>query len=223
MLRSTMSAIAPCLSGVVLAATTSACAFIPVAVEPPAAQGLVQPSSIGRGREIVLTMPLTDARPDPRRCGTQKNGYGMETADVYCRLPPHLWMAQTLAQGLQASGFVVTTPPNGSPSAVHVNGEVQQFFLEPKMSGFTANPEADIAVRLVVTSASGLRAERRFYFKAEDEAALSTEEHFQAAADSATRLAVQGMALAIASLLDRYPGLGVPTPVAVAIGTEVAR
>jgi Uncharacterized lipoprotein len=197
---------------------TTGCAFIPVTVEPPAASESIRPSSIGRGREIVLAMPLEDARMDRSRCGTQKDAYNLETADVVCKLPPAYWLAQALSQGLQASGYVVTTAPSDAPSSVRVSGQVLQFFVEPKVGFFTFSPEADISVRLTMSTPSGLLAERTFYFKADQAAIVGLEANFQSASAAATQQAVRGMVLAITSLLDRHPELGPPrgAPVAVA-------
>jgi hypothetical protein len=94
---------------------------------------------------------------------------------------------------------------------VHVHGEVQQFFVEPVLGFFTFSPEADVAVRLVVSTSSGLLAERRFYFKASHEALVGTEDKFQSASDAVTRDTVQGMVDAIVTLLNRYPALGAPS------------
>ncbi len=170
-------------------------------------------------------MPFSDARPDRSRCGTQKNGYNVETANVECSVPPAQWVADTLAQGLRSAGYhVVVTDYPGAPAAsssVVVRGEVLQFFIEPKVGFFTFTPEADISVRLVVTSPSGLRAERRFYFKSEEVSIIGTEDNFQAAANTATQQAVRDMAAAIVELLGRYPDLGAPAAAGrVAVQTE---
>jgi hypothetical protein len=189
------------------------CAFIDVSIQPPPGPPSGLSSTRGRGREIALVTAFEDNRPDTSRCGMQKNGYNSDTANVNCKVPPGRWLANALAQGLSASGFVVTASPSPSPTAVRVGGDVVQFFVEPKLSAFTASPEADISVRLRVTSPSGLSADRLFYFKAEEVSMASTEDNFQLAADSATAQAVRVMVAAIADLLDRYPQVGAPTPV----------
>jgi hypothetical protein len=197
----TVAALAlPCASG---------CAFTQVDVEPPAAQDLNATSGIGRGRDVVVDIPFDDKRADRGRCGTQKNTYNMETANVVCKVPPAEWVAHALATGLQRAGFhVLTGGSPSSPSTVRVHGEVTQFFVEPKVNALTVAPEADIGVRLVVSSPSGLLAERRFYFKGTEEGLLATEDHVQAAARTATHDAVDGMVGAVVALLDRYPQLG---------------
>jgi hypothetical protein len=220
--RSSPGGITVALLGLALSVPCAGCAFSEVTVVPPAASAAGTDPSAGRGREIVLAMPLEDQRMDRTRCGTQKNGWNMETAHVVCALPPGHWVAQALAQGLAASGFLVTTAPSDSMSSVRVSGQVMQFFIEPKLGFLTFTPEADISVHLAVSSPSGLLAERTFYFKADEVSVVGTEDNFQAAADAATQKAVHDMVQAIVSLLDRYPNLGAPrtNPVAVSLLTE---
>jgi len=205
-------------------ASLSGCAFSDVTIEPPRASPPIR--SLGRGREIALVTAFDDRRPQPERCGMQKNGYNMDTADVNCTLPPPKWLSDALARGLQNAGFVVTAAPSPSPTAARVEGDVLQFFVEPKLGFFTFTPEADIAVRLKVSTPSGLRAERVFYFKSEEVSFVGLEYNFQAAADVSTSQAVIGMVQAIAGLLDRYPGAAQPTPTAAPLALaswEVAR
>ena len=174
-------------------------------------------SGIGRGREIVLAGPLADVRLDRSRCGMKKNGYNSDTASIHCAVPPPQWLTQALADGLHAAGFVVTAAPSSPAPAAFVNGQVVQFFVEPKVGFLSFNPEADIAVTLTVSTSSGLVADRRFYWKAVHGAVAGTDDVFQAAADEATVEAVQGMVVAIAALLDRYPTAGVANaPIAMA-------
>jgi hypothetical protein len=190
---------------------TGGCAFADITVMPPRPETLAQPSDLGRGREVVLQMPFADQRPFPSRCGMQKNGYNMDTATVNCTVPPPLWLSQALAQGLVSAGFRVRTSPEAQQaSSVRVDGAVLQFFAEPVVGAFSASPEADISVKLLLTSPSGLRAERVFYLKGIETSLMSTEDNFQKATDSSTRQAVTAMVSAIASLLDRYPQLGAP-------------
>ena len=193
------------------------CAFMTVTVAPPDEETR-KAAVASRPREVTLQSPFSDARRDRSRCGIQKNGLNLETADVECTVPPVQWLADALTQGLTAAGYQVVSTgfpdaPAASPSSVVVRGEVLQFFIEPKVGVFTFSPEADISVRLVMTSPSGLRAARRFYFKSEEVSLFGTESNFQAAADSATQQAVRGMVTAIVELLDRYPDLGTPTTV----------
>lgn len=196
----------------VLLLFTGGCAFVDLNVAPPDAGALAQSSSLGRGREIILEAPFADQRPLPARCGMQKNGYNMDTANVNCTVSPPAWLSKALEQGLVSAGFRVRGKDNEqSPSAVHVEGAVLQFFVEPDVGFTTFTPEADISVKLVVTSASGLRAERVFYVKGIEESLVGSEENFQKAATGGTQQIVSAMVNAIAGLLDRYPQLGAPS------------
>jgi hypothetical protein len=201
------------LAGLPALALLSGCAFSDITIEPPRAAPAAG-RTLGRGREIALVTAFEDRRPQPDRCGMQKNGYNMDTADVNCTLPPPKWLADALARGLQDAGFVVTASPSPSPTAARVEGDVLQFFVEPKLGFFTFTPEADISVRLKVSTPSGLRAERVFYFKSEEVSFVGLEYNFQAAAELSTTQAVTTMVQAIAGLLDRYPGAAQPTTTA---------
>lgn len=79
-----------------LAATallSTGCAFANVDIHPPD----TPPAAVltaearggpGRGREVIVYAPFADARYEITRCGMQKNGYNMDTADVKCTEPP---------------------------------------------------------------------------------------------------------------------------------------
>src|SRR5262249_19099206 len=141
------------------------CALNTVPVSPPMAE-LTTDASLGAGRVVLVELPFKDDRPDRTRCGMTKNSYGMDTANVDCTVPPKQFVAEQLVHGLRAAGFSVTEAQSADP--LRVEGTLTQFFLEPKVDAFTFTPEADVGVRLVATSASGLRAGRDFYVKGEE-------------------------------------------------------
>ena len=189
------------------------CAFTDMTVHPPDPTRVVAPSSLGRGREVVITAPFADARAIRKRCGMKKNGYNVDTADVHCSVTPSEWVARALAAGLAQSGFnVLINQPGSSPATPRIEGDVVTFFVEPKINLFTYVPETDIGVTLHVTSPTGLAADRSFYFKGGQDTFLGTDDTFQDSASDATRKAVAGMVGAITELLDRYPQLGVLPP-----------
>lgn len=190
------------------------CAFVSVDVHPPATTDLPPRSGFtpGRGREVILVGPFGDARAE-ERCGAQKNGYGSDTADVRCEVIPGRWIADALAMELERIGFrVLRGDAQQGRSSIVVHGVVSKLYLEPVDSVFTRSVEGDIAASLLVTSPSGLRAERTFYVKGENESIASTEGVFQAAADDATHAIARKMAAALVKLLDRFPELGQPEP-----------
>jgi hypothetical protein len=200
------------------------CAFTDMTVQPPHPGQVLEPSSIGRGREVVIDAPFADARQTPERCGMKKNGYNTDTADVHCAVRASDWITAALIDGLSASGFHVLVNYRGAaPSSPRIDGQLVQFFVEPKLDFFTYTPEADIAVTLHVSTPSGLSADRVFYFKAGETRFIGTDDTFQDAVDASTKRAVSGMVGAIAQLLDRYPELGArPAPVAISMNTGVA-
>jgi hypothetical protein len=116
---------------------------------------------------------------------------------------PARFLASLLASELASSAFQVVAPT--APAAVRIEGKLIQFFVEPKVGFYTFTPEADVAVRLVATSPTGLLAERDFYVMGIEESLVGTEDNFQLASNAAVRMVVKDMVAAIVALLDRYP------------------
>jgi len=163
----------------------------------------------GRGREVIVMAPFRDART-LGRCGMQMNGYRMDTADVVCTETPGRWFADALASALERDGFrVLRADAVPGPSTIIVSGVVQQLFLEPH-DGWLRTVEGDFGARLVVTTVSGLHAERSFYVKGTQASLASTEGVFQSAADDATEQLAVSMSRAVVELADLYPFLGAP-------------
>lgn len=183
------------------------CALNNVHVGPPTTP-LTTDASLGRGRVVLIEMPFKDDRPDRTRCGMVKNGYGMDTANVVCVVPPKEFVAEQLVRGLSAAGFSVIDGQSADP--LRIEGTLVQFFLEPKVDALTFTPEADVGVHLVATSASGLRAERDFYVKGEELSVIGWESNFQHASDKGTNTIVEAMIVAIAELCDHYPAVALP-------------
>jgi hypothetical protein len=191
------------------------CAFSSVDVHPPAALTAdAAPRSIpsnARGREVIVVAPFADARPDPRRCGMQMNGWRMDTADVRCDPEPGRWLADAFARRLEGDGYrVLSSEAVPGPSTILVRGSVKQLFLEPYDRFFTRTVEGDFSVHLVVTTGSGLHAERTFYVKGTQTHIGSFESVFQSAADDATYRIARAMVDALGDLLQPYPELGAP-------------
>ncbi|MFL5348714.1 MAG: hypothetical protein ACJ8AT_28290 [Hyalangium sp.] len=160
---------------------------------------------------VTLVTPLEDNRPQKKRCGMKKNSYNMDTADIFCGAEPAQYLAGLLAVELDKAGFEVrhtsSLAASASTDGVQLEGQLLQFFVEPAVGFATFTPEADAYVRLLATSASGLKAERDFYVKWEETSIVGTEDNFQIAADKATSGVVINMAHAVQELLERYPQL----------------
>lgn len=183
------------------------CAFHDLRVTPPQ-EPIGANLSGGSQRIVQVIVPFADDRPARHRCGMVKNGYNMDTANVYCSADPARWLADLLVAELQATGFRVISASQTSAGAVQLEGRLLQFFVEPKVGAFTFSPEADIHVRLAATSSSGLLAERDFYVKGIETSLVGVESNFQAATTSAVRSIVKDMVEAVLILMDRYPELG---------------
>jgi len=197
------------------------CAFSNVTVTPPRGD-ISSRIKGGQGREVVLQVPFSDDRPIRNRCGMEKNGFNMDTANAYCAKEPSVYLAELLANELKEAGFAVTLTPQG-PDPLKLEGKLFQFFVEPKVGFFTFTPEADIHIRLIAASSSGLAAERDFYVKAEETSMFGTEGNFQLATEGATRRIIKEMVAAIVALCDRFPGVGAPPPKSVQISLRNIR
>lgn len=195
-----------CFWALPLMALTS-CAFANITVTPPMAAVATNVSG-GNHRTVHVVVPLADNRPIHNRCGMQKNGYNMDTANVNCSAEPAQWLADLMIRELKSAGFNVVTSAPSSPNAVKVEGQLLQFFVEPKLDFFTFTPEADIHVRLVASSQSGLLAERDFYVKGIETSFVGFEYNFQAASDKAVNTLIKNLVAAVVDLMDRYPDLG---------------
>jgi len=197
----------PLSSPLLALAVLSGCAFTDGRLTLPDKVSSVSAAG-GLGRTVVIVAPFADVRAHPNRCGMQKNGYNMDTADAICDRDPAEWIATVLARQLTAAGFhVVATSSEADAASLQVQGELVQFFVEPVIGFWTGSLEADLAVRLVAESADGLLAERRFFAKGVRGGQLfSVRGAYQLALERATDEIVSEMVLAILELADKYQG-----------------
>lgn len=196
---------------VLLALTGSGCALTDMNLRAPEVPQVAR--QCGGSRPLItLVTPFDDIRPQKKRCGMKKNGYNMDTADIFCGADPARYLAQRLAVELDKAGFEVQhKAAAGSSDGLKLEGQLWQFFVEPKVGAFTFTPEADVHVRLFATSPSGLKAERSFYVKWEETSMVGTDDNFQIAVDKATSGAVINMTHAVQDLVQRYPELKIRT------------
>ena len=179
------------------------CAFGDVKVAKPLAKDVTTSSRRGEGRQIVVVSPFGRGRTQVR-CGMKKNGYNMDTANVFCDGSPEIVLPDLISRELLATGFVVTRKPPG-PSTIVLGGIVEQVFLEPKLDYFSTTFETDIGLTLTAKTATGLSASRRFYVKGEEATFFASLEDMQRSLDSAVRELVAGVVGAVANLADAYP------------------
>jgi hypothetical protein len=194
-----------------LAALTLGCAFGDVNVRKPLAQDVATSARRGEGREIVLVRPFANKRPQAR-CGMKKNGYNMDTANVFCDVPPETFLGDLLARQLAAAGFRVLADPRAAgPSTIVLTGVVEQLFVEPKADFFYATYETDVALELTAKTGAGLVATRTFYVKGSEATMFAASEDMQSSLDSGVRQLVSGVVGAVTNLADRYPDDERPT------------
>ena len=191
-----------------IALTITGCAFNNLKVNPVPTDVSTKLTG-GEKREIIVQIPFSDVRKINKRCGMQKNGYNMDTADAICTADPALKLSELLTQELRSVGFnVMNSDDNNKPSAVKIQGSLAKFFIEPVAGFSTITLETDIQLKLTATSNNGLLAEREFFVKGVESAMMSREENFQLATDDAVRKIIKDMVAAILTLMNRNPTLG---------------
>lgn len=184
------------------------CALTDVRLKPPES-GLKTPIPGGNERQVIVTVPFSDARQIKDRCGMQKGGYGNETANALCVGDPAQWIATFLARELTASGFMVLPAEGGArDSALKVEGVLLKIFAEPVVGFWTATVETDLAVKLMATSRTGLHAERTFFVKGELTSVIWPQGIFNDSLENGTRGLLAKMVEAILELMKQYPELG---------------
>jgi hypothetical protein len=195
------------LLGVV--ALSSGCAFTDVPLTLPT-RGLENTLTGGGGRQVIVIVPFADAREGDKRCGMQKNGYNMDTADAVCQSDPNAWIAQLLADELRATGFsVLAADAEHRPGALRIEGSLLKIFVEPVLGAWSGSLEADLAVRLRASTGTGLQAERTFFVKGwKGGQMLLTPQPYHTALQRATQEMLAEMVRAVLELMDRYPQLG---------------
>jgi len=190
-------------------ALSSACAFTDIPLTLPT-RGLENTVAGGNGRQVVVIIPFSDEREIRERCGMQKNGYNMDTADAICQSDPNTWIAKLLADELRASGFTVLSQDGPHrPGALQIEGSLVKIFVEPVIGFWSGSLEADLSVRLRATTETGLEAERTFFVKGWKGGTLaSTMQPYHTALHRATQALLEEMVRAIVELMDSYPELG---------------
>jgi hypothetical protein len=164
-------------------------------------------SRVGRGREVVVGQ-FVDARLEKDRCGMNKNGYNSDTANVVC--PDRKmgnWLSWLFAARLKSAGFAVVAPmQRRSADPLFIQGRLMQLFVEP-IHGMV---ETDMSIHVVARTRSGMTADRTFFEKAAVSNFWRTDGAFQESYEQATQRILTSMTQAVADLLNRHPGMGVP-------------
>ena len=192
----------------VLVLAFSGCALVEVNVKPPES-GLETPIHGGNQRQVIVAIPLQDARQSTSRCGVQKGGYGNKTAAAVCQGSPAEWIATLLARELRASGFTVLPSEEGARgTALKIEGVLLKIFAEPVVGFWSATVETDLNVRLVATSKTGLHAERTFFAKGEKTSIIWPQGIFNDSVARGSRDLLSKMVEAILELMKHYPALG---------------
>lgn len=195
-------------------AASGACAHTDITVDLPQFPPVTSAVKAA-GREVVVIAPFGDLRPQQHRCGIKKTSTG-ESASIYCRTPPSVWIGTLLIDGLRQAGFRVRSDAPASSTALRIEGTLTQLFVEPDVRGgyfvlagyHGYQPEADIGVKLVGHTSDGLRAERSFYVKGVGKPQDGDlQRNYEVAVEEAATLLTNEMAKAVGDLVDEVAQL----------------
>jgi hypothetical protein len=200
-------------STICLAATLSLGCIGPMTLEMPGSD--IKNYVVGGSeRKIVVDVPFTYAGAAPALCGSNMGVLvTSRRTEISCQPEPATWMGALLADRLESAGFSILdgTRRDLPPRAIRISGSLLEFFVEPfPTTGRPVKLEARIHVRLIVTSGTGLQAERDFFARREniDLNALRSERGYQQIFQLALHRIVYEMIRDIVRLADRYPDLG---------------
>jgi uncharacterized lipoprotein YajG len=112
----------------------------------------------GRGQTFVVT--VEDARNDKNRIGIKKNGYGMETANIYADGSVDTWLRDSFAATLVDAGYKPASAE--MPATWRMRLRVLDVFTENTPQAWDVQYGARVSVELVVTTTDGRTWARRF-------------------------------------------------------------
>lgn len=167
----------------------------------PVAAPVTPPQGPGARPSVLVVTPFVDARHDRGRCGMKKNGWGGDSADIFCSHAPGAWLARRLVDDLRAAGVDARTPPESAD--VRLEGELMVFFTEPLPSVFSVDLETDIQLRLTATTSDGMIVDRQIYVKGVETSSGPTDAAIQASVDDASGKVTREMVVSVVALLDR--------------------
>jgi hypothetical protein len=159
----------------------------------------------GAGRTLLVVTPFADERATPG-CGVQSGNFG-DGPGITCDRAPAPFLTSALVEELKRVGFAVRQAhrPDPAAGATIIRGALVQFFMQPTGGFSHFVMEADIHVRLEVTSPSGLVAKRSFFVKGNLGIGGTAGAAAQQSITDATNRVVKNMVAALLSLGNQHP------------------
>ena len=180
-----------------------------VTLTPPTtiAQASSPPSTSPGERTISVARPQ-DLRPNPTIVGNvSANSYGMTTAQVHSNTDIPTWVANSIIQGLERSGFHVerSETVETAPTPVVLDIAVSRVFTEHFPGLFRFTGKGDVAAQVEVYK-DGRRILRRTYSGKSEETKMVTTNsanEYQGLLDSAMKDFLNNALPDLVRVLDR--------------------
>tara|TARA_Y100000294_G_C8412584_1_gene279438 strand:+ start:20 stop:610 length:591 start_codon:yes stop_codon:yes gene_type:complete len=125
-----------------------ACAFIDNEVQLEY-QDVESVAAKDPGQGTIYMSLFDDQRNDKTKIGVIKNSYGMETAKVFTKDDPVIWVSNSLKGGLEKSGFQVETIDkrfSPMPDQFFLSGDLIKVYSEPQVGFFTITHRGEVQV-----------------------------------------------------------------------------
>ena len=120
----------------------------------------------------VFLARVTDRRPDRKRIGCKKNGYGSESADLFLDVGLTDWFGGVMNEEFRRSGLNLA-PTN--PQAARIEVDLLDFFVEPDVNFGSFHLYAVVHAEVTVRLPAGTVFARRFATHADESFMMVTD------------------------------------------------
>jgi len=167
-------------AGLFLGAMFAGCAFIDSTLT--LAHTPVMEKTVSTAYPVFLAQ-VSDRRPNQKRIGCKKNGYGSESADLFLDVKLTDWFGGVMNEEFRRSGLSLA-PDN--PQAARIEVDLLDFFVEPEVNFGSFHLYAIVHAEVTVRLPMGTTFARRF--------AAHTDESFMMVTDgSYTKMLEEAM------------------------------
>ena len=120
----------------------------------------------------VFLARVSDRRPNQKRIGCKKNGYGSESADLFLDVQLTDWFGGVMNEEFRRSGL--SLDPN-DPQAARVEVDLLDFFVEPDVGFGSFHLFAVVHAEVIVRFPKGTTFARRFAAHSDEGFMMATD------------------------------------------------